>query len=559
MKSELLPVYEVLALDIKAMGVEVVFGLMSDDTAHFVTMLDSVGVRFHGARHENSAVGMAEGYAAASGKLGIAVLGRGPATANGLHATTYAQRTGSRVLVIFGDGPTRTAPNGFGPDNKTFNGMAALEAAGYRPFVGTSAHAVREGLAEAVPATRHGAAALLLPVDVQQAQVDVARTTPVIAAEVPAAPLAPRAVAIEAAAALLKKSRRPLIVAGAGAHKAGAREALVALADHLGAALGTTMRGKDMFRGHPMDCGILGSFSNAGGRRLIEQADCVIAFGAGLNQRTSAMGTSMPKDVPLIHVDQRRGNIGRWLHADVAVVADAKLAAEALLAALPPREASEKELQTPELRQWMQEFDLAQDFKPAHTARTVDPRAAALAFDRMLPRERNVVYDAGNFLQIVPYVSVPDPSAIKQAGDFASIGLGFGVALGVACGAPQRTTVLFVGDGAFLMTLGELETTVRENIPLVIVVMNDCAYGAELHFLKARQMPVGMSAFPDVDLAPVAAAFGFETATVRTMEELQALAPMLAAPSGPILIDCKINGAIAAGFLSDGLAAKPAR
>jgi thiamine pyrophosphate-dependent acetolactate synthase large subunit-like protein len=188
----------------------------------------------------------------------------------------------------------------------------------------------------------------------------------------------------------------------------------------------------------------------------------------------------------------------------------------------------------------------------------VDTRSVGLALDRMLPQDRQVVYDAGNFLQVVPYISVPDPSRIKQAGDFASIGMGFGVAMGVARGTPGRTTLFVVGDGAFLMTMGELETVVRENIPMVIVVMNDCAYGAELHFLKMRNMPVAMSVFPDVDFAPVAQAFGFETATVRTMDELRALAPLLANPEGPVLIDCKVNGAIAAPFLHDGAVTRPA-
>lgn len=561
MTVQTLPVYEALALDIKAMGVEVVFGLMSDDTALFCTMLDSVGVRFHGARHENTAIGMAEGYAASSGRLGIAVLGRGPATANGMHGATYAQRSGSRVLLIFGEAPMQTAINGYGPDNKTFNGMAALQAAGYKPFVGTSAHTVRQVLAQAAAAAEQGAAVLLLPTDVQAASVDMARTTPIAAAAAaaaPANPQPPRATAIGAAAALLEKSRRPLILAGLGAHRAGAKEALIALADRLGAALATTMKAKDLFRGHPMDCGMVGSFSHAGGRRLIEQADCVLALGAGLNQRTSAMGTSLPGEAPLIQVDRVRGNIGRWLHADVAVVGDVKLAAHALLEALPARPESDKEFHAPAFRGWLQGFELQSDFKPANTARTVDTRSVGLALDRMLPQDRNVVYDAGNFLQVVPYISVPDPSRIKQAGDFASIGMGFGVAMGYARSAPERTTLFVVGDGAFLMTLGELETVVRENIPMVIVVMNDCAYGAELHYLKMRNMPVAMSVFPDVDFAPVAQAFGFQTATVRTMDELHALAPLLARPDGPVLIDCKVNGAIAAPFLHDGAATRPA-
>src|SRR4029078_4697950 len=105
------PTYQVLADDIKALGVEQVFGLMSDDTAVFATALDSAGLRFYGARHENNAVAMAEGYSYATGKLGVAVIGRGPATANGLHAATYASRTGSRVPIITGDAraPSRAA------------------------------------------------------------------------------------------------------------------------------------------------------------------------------------------------------------------------------------------------------------------------------------------------------------------------------------------------------------------------------------------------------------------------------------------------------------------
>jgi len=554
MSNKTLPAYQALALDIKAMGIEVVFGLMSDDTAQFVTTLDSIGVKFHGARHENTAVGMAEGFAAASGKLGIAVIGRGPAAANAMHGATYAQRSGSRVLVIFGDQPTHASADGHGPDNKRFNTSLAIQAAGFTPFIATSSHSVRQTLADAVAATERGAVAMLLPADVQLGLVNAEQSAPVIKPAAPAKLQPPRAAAVAAAVALLENSRRPLIVAGQGAFQAGAKDALIALADHLGAALATTMKAKDMFSGHPMDCGIIGSFSHAGGRRLIEQADSVLVFGASMNQRTTSNGTSIPKDAPLLHVDRSRSSIGRYTYADVAMVGDAKLAAQALLEAVPPRTASQKEFHAPAFRQWLDSWDLANDFKPAHTSRTVDTRSAGLALSNLLPQDRNVVYDAGNFLQVVPYISVPAPSHYKQAGDFASIGLGFGVAMGFARANLERTTLFVIGDGAFLMTLGELETVARESIPLVIVVLNDRAYGAETHFLAMRDMPVNMSLFPEVDFGPVAEAFGFQTATVRTMDELNALAPMLANPEGPILIDVKINGAIAAPFHHDGAA-----
>jgi thiamine pyrophosphate-dependent acetolactate synthase large subunit-like protein len=121
----------------------------------------------------------------------------------------------------------------------------------------------------------------------------------------------------------------------------------------------------------------------------------------------------------------------------------------------------------------------------------------------------------------------------------------------VAKGSPHIPTVLVIGDGGFLMTMSELETVIREDIPLIIVVMNDCAYGAELHFLAMRKLPVGRSVFPDVDFATVAEAFGFQTYTIRTLDELRALGPVLGKPEGPILLDCKVNADIAAPFMGE--------
>src|SRR5262245_6259172 len=97
------------------MCVEAAFGLISDDTALLATALDTSGARFYGARHENCAIAMADGYAYAAGRLGVAVIGRGPALANGLHGAIYASPTGSSVLLIYGEAATVSQPNGLGP------------------------------------------------------------------------------------------------------------------------------------------------------------------------------------------------------------------------------------------------------------------------------------------------------------------------------------------------------------------------------------------------------------------------------------------------------------
>jgi acetolactate synthase I/II/III large subunit len=547
------PTYQVLVDDIKALGVEQVFGLMSDDTAVFATALDSAGIRFYGARHENNAIAMAEGYAYRSGGLGVAVIGRGPATANGMHAATYASRTGSRVLIIYGEAAAPTgAVNGIGPDYKGFNATGVLGAAGIRTFVATSSNTARGALSDAVAAAQQGgAAALLLPVNVQLADMELADgATAPAPKQAQRAPIAPAPQAVEAAVAVVRQSRKPLIVAGLGAHRAGAKAALEQLADRIGALLVTSARGKDLFRGHPCNLGIVGSFSHSAARRMIAEADCVLAFGAGLNMLTMSFGHSLPK-VPLVQIDTNRSHIGRWHPADVAVVGDARLAAEALLAAMPAGSNAERPFRSDETLRFLKDFDIARDFQPANTARTVDPRSLGVALEKLLPANRNLVYDAGNFLGIVPYLSVPGPGHFKLTSDFASIGLGFGTALGVAKARPAETTVLVIGDGGFLMTMGELETVVREDLPLVVVLMNDCAYGAELHFLKMRDLPVSKSVFPDVDYAPIAEAFGFQAATIRTLDDLQAVAPLLAKPDGPLFLDCKLNAAVAAPFMSE--------
>ena len=546
------PTYQVLVDDIKALGVEQVFGLMSDDTAVFATALDSAGIRFYGARHENNAVAMAEGFSYATGGLGVAVIGRGPATANGLHAATYASRSGSKVLIISGDAAAGSGePNGIGPDYKALNAQGVLGAAGIRTFTATSPAAARGALADAVAAAlQGGAAALLLPVNVQLAEMPIEWTAAPVPTRHTRIPQAPQAAAIESAAALLRHARKPVILAGLGAHRAGARQALEQLAERTGALLATTARGKDMFRGHPCNLGIVGSFSHSAARRLVAEADCVLAFGASLNLLTMSFGHSLPK-VPLVQVDAQRANIGRYHPADVAVVGDAKLAAEALLKAIPEGSNAERPFRSEETLKFLRDFDIAKDFQPANTPRTVDPRSLGVALEKLLPAKRNLVYDAGNFLGIVPYLSVPGPGHFKLTSDFASIGLGFGTALGVAKARPGETTVLVIGDGGFLMTMGELETAVREDLPLVIVLMNDCAYGAELHFLKMRDLPVAKSVFPDVDYAPVAEAFGFRAATIRTLDDLQKATDMISNPDGPVFLDCKLNAAVAAPFMSE--------
>ena len=547
-----IPVYQILAEDIQGLGVDSVFGLMSDDICQLVATLDAIGVRFIGARHETNAVMMAAGYAAASGKLGVALIGRGPAMANAMHGTISAAKSGLPVLVISGDAPlARGAVNLLGPDLKAFPAATVVRACGIATFVPTSADAARQALADAVAEASLGkTAALMLPTDVQVGYTDIADGPSPVRLSPRPPPLPARPASVAMAVSVLRASRRPLILAGAGAWRAGAREAIEQLADKTGALLVNALKAKDMFRGSPYDLGILGSSSHSLARRHIEQADCVLAIGVALNSLTMSSGIALPA-VPLVHVDAVRTNIGRWWHADVAVVGDARLVAEQLVAALPDRGPEDKPWHTAAVRAEIAAFEHTMDFQPAHTARTVDPRIFTLELSRILPENRHIVFDGGNFMANWAYFSLPGPGHFTHTLDGGSVGLGLGAAIGVARAQPERTVLLMIGDGGMLMSMGEIETIIREDLPIIVLVMNDAAYGAEVHILMGQNLPPAKAEFFDVEFAPMAQPLGFDCHTIRSMDDLKKIESVLAKPDGPIFLDCKINGEVIAPFITE--------
>jgi thiamine pyrophosphate-dependent acetolactate synthase large subunit-like protein len=546
------PVYQVLAEDLKALGVDTVFGLMSDCICQLFSTLDAMGVRMVGARHETNAVMMAMGYAAATGKIGVALVGRGPAMANAMHGTISVAKSGMPVLIISGDAPLgRGVVNGLGPDLKAYPAATVVRACGIPTFQPSSADAARQSLADAVAEASLGkTSVLLLPTDLQVGYTTVADGPSPVKLSSPAAPQRARQSSIDTAVGVLAKARRPVILAGVGAHRAGAREAIEALAGRTGALLVNALKAKDLFRGNPYDMGILGSSSTSVARRYIEQSDCILAIGVALNSLTLSSGSALPA-VPLIHVDAVRTNINRWWPADVGVVGDAKLVAEQLTAALPERAAADKPWHTEQVRAELAAFQHTMDFQVAHTGSTIDPRILTLELSRMLPENRHIVFDGGNFMANWAYFSVPGPSHFTHSLDSGSVGLGLGTAIGVKSGQPDRTVMVMIGDGGMLMSMGEIETIIREDLPMVVVVMNDAAYGAEVHILRGQNLPPAKAEFFDVEFAPMAEPLGFDCHTVRNMADLKKLEPLLANPDGPILIDCKINVEVIAPFLTE--------
>jgi acetolactate synthase I/II/III large subunit len=532
------PVFQLLAEDLAALGVEMVFGLFGDETAGLVTQLDGAGIRYHAARHENEAIMMAAGYAAATGKLGTCVTSRGPGLTNGLTGAVSASRAGAPLLLIVGADPA--GGSGSGVDYKRLHGIEVLTHAGVAVVPASTSAQARQALREAVAlATTGCTVALVMPADVLNGRTnDSSGEDEQLRRE--AVQVVPPAESVKLAADVVSRSRRLLVLAGAGAYRAGAREALIELADRTGALLGTTLNARSLFRGHPYDVGLVGGFASAAAREAASNLDCVLAFGASLNQFTTEFGKWFGS-ASVIQVDERGENIGRYLHVDVGVAGDARLTAEQLLAAVPPRADGDKPLRTESAAARLASYQPSEDWVSVPPGTALDPQALIAGLDRMLPEDRTVVADAGaHFCFVVPYMSVPSPDRFYSPIGFHSIGLGLGSAVGAALGRPDVPTVLFVGDGALLMSLGELETVARTSLPTLVVVMNDRSYGSEQHFADLMGLPNEVTLLPDVDFAAVARALGIEGIQINSLEELGGLRHRLSGLTGPLLLDCKV-------------------
>ena len=505
--------------------------------------LHAAGAAFHHARHEGGAICMADGYARVSGRVGVCSVHQGPGFTNAMTGLTEAAKSRTPLLLLAGEAPAAALRSNFRLDQAAL--ATTVGAAAERVHSGESAaedisRALRRAQVERRPVL------LSMPLDVQAQPAPMPAAAPTAPAlHAPAA--SPAAVA--EVAALIAARRRPVIIAGRGAVLAGAGEALEALGDAIGAVLATSAMGHGLFAGSPWAVGISGGFASPVAARLIAASDLVLAFGASLTRWTTRDGALIDPAAKVVQVDLDPEALGAHRPVDAAVVADAAATARALLDAGVQGSGVRSEALAAEIAagSWRDE-----PYEDAGADGRMDPRTFSIALDRLLPAERTVAVDSGHFMGFPPmYLRVPDPAGFVFAQAFQSIGLGLAGGIGAAIARPDRLTVACLGDGGALMALPELETLARLRLPMLVVIYNDAAYGAEVHHFRPHGQPVELVQFPDTDFAALAEAAGARGLTVRGEEDLAAIEPWLAERDGPLVVDAKITPDFCAEWLEE--------
>jgi thiamine pyrophosphate-dependent acetolactate synthase large subunit-like protein len=525
-------------------GVDHVFGVVGSGNFHVTNALLSAGARFVAAAHEGGAASMADGYARVSGKLVALSVHQGPGFTNALTGITEAAKSRTPMVVL--------TPEATNPRSNFFvdlEGIARAIGAEFRR-VDREAKGVVAMACERAVSGAGRTVVLGLPLDLQA--LDAGGLPDATVAGRIEAPPEPDANALVEA---LVRSRRPVFIAGRGAarHASAAREALTALADRCGALVAVSAAAKGLFAGSPWYLDVSGGFATPLAAELISQADLVVAWGSTLNMWTTQNGRLIPQGAAVAQVDLEASALGVNRKVDIGVCGDVAAVARACSRALPGSSAAGWRSAELGKRIAAEGAWRRVAYRDESAADRIDPRTLTIALDDLLPAARTVVVDSGNFMGYPSmFLSVPDVHGFVFTQAFQSIGLGLASALGAAVARPDRLTVAALGDGGFAMSVAELVTAVRLGLPLLVVVYDDAAYGAEVHHFGPQGLPLETVKFPDSDLAAIARGFGCAGAIVRARSDLGAVRDWLAGPRDrPLVVDAKIVSAHGSWWLEE--------
>ncbi|GAB4338040.1 MAG: thiamine pyrophosphate-binding protein [Dehalococcoidia bacterium] len=517
-------VYETL----RAIGVEHVFGIVS---VHNIPIYDAIlrggGITPVAMRHEQAAAHAADGYARATGKLGVVIASTGPGTTNAVSGLYEAGFASSRVLLITGQVDTTYYGKGKGFLHEAEHQLAMLRT------VTRAAESVRrtEDIADTIVRVardvqlgRPQPGAVEIPIDLQYAKAAV--DIPHVEAW---ARMQPAQGAIQQAVDALNGATRRVIWAGGGVINADAAAELTQLAEKLDAPVFTSINGRGAIpEDHPLCMGPLANDPHM--ERTLAEAEVVLAVGTRF-QAGATRNWTLQLPGKLVHVDADPGVIGRNYPPAVSVVGDARLSLAAILRNVDS---------SPGDAAFLDAACEARDAARAAIRQQIGPDYEAImdTMRELLPREANIVRDAtvpaylwGNRLLPIyePRTSLSPTSA--------AIGPALPLAIGAALGSSRKTAVI-QGDGGFMLSIGELATAAQYRAPVIVCIFNDRGYGV-LRTIQARTFE-GRQAGVDLatpDFAAVAAAMGVRGEAVRGVAAFRDAFARAVDADGPVLLD----------------------
>ncbi|MDR1992954.1 MAG: biosynthetic-type acetolactate synthase large subunit [Nitrososphaerota archaeon] len=476
------------------------------------------------ARHEQCAAHEAEGYAKASGRVGVCMATSGPGATNLVTGLADAYMDSIPLVALTGQVPTSGVNTSYMIGRDAFQEadiigiVTAVTKYSYQPRSLAEIPEMVNNAFYLASTGRPGPVLIDLPKNIQTGVDDIEYTNKInLRGYNPITE--PKPSKINQASELLAKAERPIILAGGGAISAGASDELVAMSDLLMAPVATTFMGKGVFpEGHPLSLGSIGMHGNPAANKLIDEADVLLAVGTRFSDRATASLSTFAPDAKKIHIEIDNAEINKNIEVDVPIVADAKKTLQALLVATKTKLArGDGIVWTKRVKEAKEQLSPLLKDNPCD----VVPKHLLMALRELLPENGIVTTEVGqNQMWSALYFRALKPRTFISSGGLGTMGFGFPAAIGAKVACPERPVVDIAGDGSFIMSEQELACSVSENIPVVVIVLNNSVLGMVAQWQRAlynrRYMAVNLGKTPD--MVKLAEAYGAQGIRVQSME-----------------------------------------
>ena len=544
MSSEMINGARILLECLHRVGVTDIFGYPGGAVIPIYDEIYSFDkIKHYFARHEQGAVHAADGYARVSGKVGVCLATSGPGATNLVTGIMTAHMDSIPLLAITG----QVRSNLLGRDAFQETDIVGITVPITKVnYLVQSIKDIPKIIKEAyfIASTgRPGPVLVDIPNDIQQQEISYEEFNRLFDKEVKLEGYDPtyvgHPVQIKRALSLIKKAKKPLIIAGAGVIKSGASKELLELVNKTDMPVATTLLGLGGFpENHDLSLGMLGMHGTVPANFATDEADLVIAAGIRFDDRIAGNPSKFCEHAKIIHIDIDPAEIDKNKKVDVPIVGDLKNVLAEINKELEPKKHTEW---TDKVKEWKNEYPLA------HRNVGEDkllPQEVLKAVNDILDGDAIVVTDVGQHqMWAAQYLTFKNPDTIVTSGGAGTMGFGVPAAMGAQVGARDKKVVLIVGDGGFQMTLEEIMMIRQYNLPVKIVLINNSFLGMvrqwqEL-FKDRRYSFVELECNPD--FVKIAEAYGIKSERLKTKEDLKNRLKDLILSDEGVIIDCIVE------------------
>ena len=539
---------QAVVASLEAEGVDVVFGYPGGQAIKIYDALyDSKQLRHVLARHEQGAVHEADGYARATGRVGVAIVTSGPGATNTVTGIATAYMDSVPLVVITGQVPRGV----IGTDSFQESDIVGITMPVVKhSYLLQSTDELTQTFREAfhIASTgRPGPVLIDVPSDLASAemvfeypdQVNLPSYKPTYKGN---------AKQIRAAVEEIRRAKRPVIYAGGGVISSGASEELVELAERMGIPVVTTLMGKGGFpAGHPLYLGPVGMHGAKYSNLALTECDLIITAGARFSDRVTGKLSEFAPNARVIHIDIDPAEIGKIREVQVPIVGDLKGVLSGLNAAL------EKAGAQPNTQEWLALVSRWKERYPFYHARLEESEEAGrivpeqvlqMLSAKLDPENSVVVTEVGQHqMWAAQFIDRTRPRTFLSSGGLGTMGFGFPAAIGAAIGRPEAQVVCIAGDGSFQMNSQEMATTAINGVPVKVLILDNRCLGMvhqwQKLFYRERYSSTLLDANPD--FVKLADAYGWQAERVEDPDQVEAALDRMLAAEGPYLLDVAIS------------------